>query len=403
MNLTASSTLGEASRNQNYPEGNPIPYFSRPWNSCIVLGRGVPRPAENRVFSIWKGTMQMISRLFFLTAVLTPLFILAPALSDEINVAPPVVCAEVTRLSFPLTVQALGNAKANESVEIRPRISQTVTAICFEEGQELATGDILVELENAEALAAVAETRARLVDSQSKHQRGLELFKLELTSTAELEQLEARRDADRAALAAAEARLAETVVRAPFAGRVGLRRISLGALVGPSTVITTLDDTDPIKLDFDVPETALSRVAVGLPVVAHSAAWPDSSFRGKVSSVDTRVDRISRTVTVRALVPNPRGLLLPGMFLTVDLLREDVTALMIPEQAVVPEQSRQFVLVVGAGNLIEKREVALGRRRPGQVEILRGLDEGELVVAEGTQKARPGQPVTVAGRLEVTR
>ena len=299
-------------------------------------------------------------------------------------------------------MEALGNARASESVEIRPRISQVITAIRFTEGQEVAAGEVLVELENAEALADVAEARAALVDAESKHERGVELFELELTSEAELEQLEARRDADRAALAAAEARLGETVVRAPFAGRVGLRRISLGTLVGPGNVITTLDDTDPVKLDFDVPETALSRLAVGLPVVARSAAWPDSVFRGTVATVDTRVDPVSRSVTVRALVPNPQGLLRPGMFLTVDLLRHDVVALMIPEQAMVPEQSRQFVLVVGDDGLVAKRQVELGRRRPGQVEIVRGLEAGELVVVEGTQKARPGEPVNVVQRLEVT-
>lgn len=327
----------------------------------------------------------------------------AAAPEDAAGSGPAVICAAATRLAFPLTVQALGTARANESVEIRPRISQIITAIRFEEGMEAAAGEVLVELENAEALADVAEARARLLDSQSKHQRGQELFKLELTSAAELEQLEARRDADKAALAAAEARLAETVVTAPFAGRVGLRRVSLGALVGPTTVITTLDDTDPVKLDFDVPETALARVEAGLSVSARSAAWPDSVFRGLVSSVDTRVDRVSRTITVRALVPNPRGLLRPGMFLTVDLLKDDVNAIMIPEQAVVPEQSRQFVLVVGDDGLVSRREVELGRRRPGQVEVLRGLAEGELVVAEGTQKAQPGKVVRVVGRLEVTR
>lgn len=321
--------------------------------------------------------------------------------ADPSAAGPAVVVAPATRLSFPLTVQALGNARANESVEIRPRVAQVVTAIRFSEGQDVAAGQVLVELENAEALADVAEAKAALVDADSKFERGEELYRLELTSEAELEQLAARRDADRAALAAAQARLAETVVRAPFAGRVGLRRISLGTLVGPGSVITTLDDTDPMKLDFDVPETAISRVAVGLPVVAHSAAWPDSAFRGTVASVDTRVDRVSRTVTVRALVPNPAGLLRPGMFLTVDLLHEDVPALMIPEQAVVPEQSRQFVFVVGADGLVQKREVQLGRRRPGQVEVLKGIAEGERVIVEGTQKVRAGSPVTVAGQAEV--
>jgi membrane fusion protein (multidrug efflux system) len=178
--------------------------------------------------------------------------------------------------------------------------------------------------------------------------------------------------------------------------------VSVGSLVAPSVVITTLDDTDTIKLDFDVPETALSQVQEGLPITAHSAAWPESTFTGTVASVDTRVDPVSRTLTVRALVPNPKQLLRPGMFLTVDVVREEVTALMIPEQAIVPEQSRQFVLVVGDDGVVQRREVQVGRRRPGQVEITSGLFEGERVVAEGTQKARPGEKVQVVGQIEVT-
>ncbi|HPF69471.1 MAG TPA: efflux RND transporter periplasmic adaptor subunit [Candidatus Krumholzibacteria bacterium] len=336
-----------------------------------------------------------------LTMLMLALSLITPTARAAGTGAPPVVVARAVEVSFPLTVQALGNARANESVEIRPRISQTVTAIRFDEGQDVAAGDVLVELENAEALAAVAEAKAALADAESKFQRGQELFRLELASAAELEQLEARRDADRAGLAAADARLAETVVRAPFAGRTGLRRVSLGSLVGPTTVITTLDDTDPVKVDFDVPETAIARVAVGLPVEARSAAWPDTVFHGAVMSIDTRIDRVSRTLTVRALVPNPRGLLRPGMFLTVELLRRDVTALVVPEEALVPEQSRQFVLVVGDDGTVERREVTLGRRRPGQVEIVRGLAAGERVVVEGTQKARPGQPVEVVGEAEV--
>jgi membrane fusion protein (multidrug efflux system) len=178
--------------------------------------------------------------------------------------------------------------------------------------------------------------------------------------------------------------------------------VSLGALVGPTVVVTTLDDTDPVNVDFDVPETALGRLAEGLPVEARSAAWPDTTFHGAVASIDTRVDPVSRTVTVRARIANPDGLLRAGMFLTVKLLRRDVTALVIPEQAIVPEQSRQFVLVVLDGGTVEKRPVTTGRRRPGQVEVLSGLEEGELVIAEGTQNARPGDTVDIVGRIEMT-
>lgn len=329
-----------------------------------------------------------------LAALLCPL---VAARAEE----PRVIVTVAKRLPFPLTVQAPGTARANESVEIRPQISERITAIHFEEGQRVEAGQVLVELEDTEARAALAAARAALVESESQIRRARQLFETRALSASEVDQRLAQRDADRAAVDAAEARLADTDVSAPFPGRVGLRRVSLGSLVTPDTMITTLDDTDTIKLDFDVPEASISLLAAGLPVEARSTAWRDVLFRGSVGSVDTRVDPVSRTVTVRAILPNEEGRLRPGMFLTVTLLRDDASALVIPEQALVPEQSRQYVLVVGPGNVVEKREVRTGRRRPGQVEVLAGLAEGERVVAEGTQKARPGQTVAVDGELDV--
>jgi len=315
--------------------------------------------------------------------------------------APRVIVAEAKRLDFPLVVQAPGTARANESVEIRPQVSETITAIHFTGGEHVGAGKVLVELQDSEARADVAARRATLLESESQASRAQELFKTKAASASLLDQRVAQRDADRAALDAAESRLAETKVRAPFAGRVGLRRVSLGSLVTPSTIITTLDDTDTIKLDFDVPETALSLLSEGLPVVARSAAWPDRSFEGKVASIDTRIDPVSRTLTVRALIPNPEAMLRPGMFLAVELRREDVTTLMVPEQSLVPEQSRQYVWVVRSDDTIEKREVKTGRRRPGQVEIVDGLAEGERVVTEGTQKVQAGDSVQIDAVVDV--
>jgi len=316
---------------------------------------------------------------------------------------PGVIAAEARVVTFPLAVEGLGTARARESVEIRPALSERITAIRFEEGQRVEARQVLVELEARALRAAVAVARATLVESDGQLRRARELHATNSLSDQELESRTARRAADRAALDAAEARLDQTVVRAPFAGRLGLRRVSPGSYVIPSTVITTLDDTEVMKIDFDVPETALSRLAEGLPVTARSAAWPDEPFEGQVETIDTRVDPLSRTLTVRAVVDNPEGRLRPGMFLTVTALRQDVTALVVPEQAILPEQSTQYVLVVGGNGSVEKREVSTGRRRPGQVEILSGLAEGEVVIAEGTQKARPGSSVEVLGWIEVPK
>jgi len=312
--------------------------------------------------------------------------------------APGVIVNAATIKPFPLSAEALGNARANEAVDIRPEITAAVTEILFAEGQRVEKGEVLLKLHDSEPLADLAAAKAALVDSESQYRRSNELFKTQVVSESQLEQLEAKRDADRAAVHAAEARLAQTVIRAPFSGQLGLRRISAGSIVSPSTIITTLDDTSQIKLDFNVPEVFLARLERGLTVSARSAAWPELRFSGKVASIDTRVDPVSRTIIVRALLPNEDMRLRPGMFLTVSLLKEDVQSLMIPEQAIVPERSRQFVMVVGQNQLVDMREIKTGRRRPGEVEVLEGLSPGELVIVEGTQKARPGQPVTIAGR-----
>lgn len=313
----------------------------------------------------------------------------------QVAETPTVVVAEARIDSFPLVIEALGNAAANESVEIRPVITATLMEIGFEEGQQVKAGAVLAELENVEALAEVAAARATLAESEAQFRRLSELFKTKAVAESQLNEITARRDADHAAAAAADARLAHTVVRAPFDGQLGLRRVSPGSLVGPATIITTLDDTRNIKLDFDVPEVYLARLEVGLEVTAHSAAYKDAVFRGQVVSVDTRVDPVSRTIKVRALLDNESGLLRAGMFLTVTLFKQDIESLMVPEEAIVPERSQQFVWVVDEAGIAEFRAVRTGRRRPGEVEILDGLRAGERVIVEGTQKARPGAAVQV--------
>lgn len=328
--------------------------------------------------------------------LLLGLLLLSPTLLAQApGAAPAVVVDRATLESFPLSVEALGNARANESIELRPVISAILMSANFDEGQFVEAGSVLAELENVEPLAELASARANLAESEAQYQRLNKLFKTNVVAQSEVYEIAARRQADLAAVSAAEARLAHTVITAPFSGRLGLRRVSPGSLVTPLTVITTLDDTASIKLDFDVPEVFLALLKPGLEVTARNVAYPDQVFRGIVSSVDTRVDPVSRTVTVRAKVDNADGHLRPGMFLTVSLLRQDLIALMVPEQAIVPERSQQFVWVVDEASVAELREVRTGRRRPGEVEILDGLAPGDQVIIEGTQKARAGQPVVI--------
>ncbi len=333
--------------------------------------------------------------------LLLPLLVAAlSACSEEPSAAPrggwgataKVVTAQVELRPMVDEIEALGTARANESIEIQPRVASLIDRVNFEEGQVVRKGDLLVELENKEIVAGLAVAEAALSESRSIYERSKSLASSQAISASNLEQLLAQVQVDEAQVEAARARLANTRILAPFDGRVGLRRVSPGSFANTSTVITTLDDVSQIKLDFSVPETFLTVVKGGMDIVAHSLVYPDREFLGTVSSVDTRLDPVSRSVQVRALIPNVDGMLKPGMFLTVDLQRDRGDVLVAPEQAIVPEGTRQFVYVVKDG-VAEKRPVILGRRVPGFVTIEDGLEPGEEIVTEGTHKIRDGSGV----------
>jgi membrane fusion protein (multidrug efflux system) len=303
-----------------------------------------------------------------------------------------VITAKVELRPMVDEIEALGTARANESVEIRPRIASLVERVVFDEGQMVQQGELLIELENSEIVAGLALARASLSESRSIYERSKSLASAQAISASNLEQLLAQVQIDEAQVEGARARLSNTRIRAPFAGRVGLRRVSPGSFVDTSTIITTLDDVSQIKLDFSVPEAFLTAITEGMDIVAHSLVYPGREFVGAVSSIDTRLDPISRSVQVRALIPNQDGVLKPGMFLTVDLRRDRGDVLVAPEQAIVPEGARQYVFRVADGKA-EKRPVTLGRRIPGFVTIAEGLEAGDEVVTEGTHKLRDGSSV----------
>jgi membrane fusion protein (multidrug efflux system) len=294
-------------------------------------------------------------------------------------------------------INALGTARANEAVEVTSKVSNTVTAVRFSDGQRVQQGQVLVELDSDQARADLAAAEAASAESASQVKRSRELIDSRVISESQFEQLEATMKANAARVAAARSHVDDTVIRAPFTGRVGLRRVSVGSLVSPGTTITTLDDLSVIKVDFSVPENFLAGLRDGLKVTATAAAFPSRDFKGTVTGVDSRIDPVTRSITVRAAVPNPDLLLKPGMFLNVTLARDEHEALMVPEAALVPEQSRQFLFVIEDGRAM-RREVRIGRRQPGRVEIVAGLKPGEQVIVEGTQKVREGGAVRVLDR-----
>jgi len=196
-----------------------------------------------------------------------------------------------------------------------------------------------------------------------------------------------------------EAQIADRRIIAPFSGMVGLRRISPGALVEPGTLITTLDKTDTMKLDFTVPETYAGTLRPGLAVAGRSNAFPDRDFEGAVAMVDSRIDPVTRSVAVRALLPNPAGDLKPGMLMTVVLERNPRESVAIPERAIVPVGDSRSVFSVVDG-VARRKVVVTGRRVPGFIEVKEGLKAGDLVVTDGVLSIQDGADVEVAGRFE---
>lgn len=303
--------------------------------------------------------------------------------------------------------ESVGTVRANESLTITAKQVGNVAVIGFEEGQRVVAGQVLIELETRERKADIDQAKSDLEqskalrdDARSRLDRARQLRSSGNVTEARLDELEAAfRAADarvrsaEARIRALDARLDDVRLTAPFDGRVGLRQVSLGALVQPGTVVTTLDDISRVKLDFSVPEVFLGRLEPGLKVVARTPAFPGRTFTGDVSVVDTRVDPATRAVRVNALFDNPDEALKPGMFLNVELVleRRD-NAVLLPEEAVVPEGARQFVFVV-KDSRAQRTEVKLGTRQQGTVEIASGVAPGDLVIVRGVQRVRHGQPV----------
>lgn len=308
----------------------------------------------------------------------------------------PVTLAEVRLERFVDRVEALGTLRANEMVVLTANVTEQVTALHFDDGKRVQAGALLVELTNAEENAALQEARAAEEEAKAQYERVKPLAAQGSAAKSAYDERLREWEIAKARLAAAQSRLEDRLVKAPFAGVVGLRNISIGALVRPGDVITTLDDDSVMKLEFHVPATYLETLRPGLEIVARARAYEDRDFRGQVRSVDSRVDPVTRSVIARAEIPNPDRALRPGMLMSVDLLKKPRDALVIPESAVVPSGRKTFVFRVDeAGGKAQRREVRLGSRREGEVEVLDGLAAGDRVVSHGTQRVRDGQPFTV--------
>jgi membrane fusion protein (multidrug efflux system) len=306
-----------------------------------------------------------------------------------------VVTAEVREAAVVERIESIGTARAREAVTITSRVSGIVTAIGFEEGQKVEARDVLIELDRSQQVAALDRSRAVADDARTKLDRARRLRATQAVAEAQIDQLEAGLAQAEAQVREAAAKVEEMKIIAPFAGRVGLRQVSLGALIQPGTVVTTLDDLSRLRVEFAVPEVFTARLAVGQRVVATSRAFGERRFEGDVTVVDTRIDPATRTVRAVAEFPNPDETLKPGLFLNIALtLAERPVALLVPEEAIDPVGDRTFVYAVRDGRAV-RREVRLGMRAQGEVEVVSGVTAEDQVVVRGLQRLRDGVPVHV--------
>ena len=309
----------------------------------------------------------------------------------------PVEVIKAGTVMLPQTITAVGSLRSDESVTLRPEVAGRITAILFQEGQRVTKGATLVRLDAAINLADVQQVRANLALAKSKYERAIDLSGRNFISSQARDEAKNNFEVAQAALALAEAKLAKTELTAPFSGIIGLRVVSVGDYVKEGADLVNLEAIDPIKVDFRVPETFMRDVQVGQAVVVALDALPGKTYDGRIIALNPLVDAGGRALVIRAQVRNQDAALRPGMFARVTLItRAEKESLVLPEEALVPQGTEQFVFRVVDGKAV-RAAVKTGQRRDSKVEILSGVDKGDMVVIAGQIRLRDGVSVRVAG------
>ncbi len=307
--------------------------------------------------------------------------------------AVPVDTVTVERATLARKVEAVGTTRARQSIDVRPAASGRVVELAFSPGARIDEADVLVRLDSASEEADVAEARAERREAELALERARALAERNNVAAATVDGLEAAFEAADARLRRSEKSLDDREIRAPFAGIIGLKQVDVGARVDEDTVIATLDDLAEIEIDFRAPEIHFGEVSAGQKIEATSAAFGNRSFEGSIATIDSRIDPVSRAFQVRAKIPNPDLTLPAGMFMLVELTLAERDVLTVPEGAVMLSDRQASVFVIEDG-VAERREIELGQREIGRVEVVDGLAEGERVAVTGLQRLRPGSAVT---------
>lgn len=308
--------------------------------------------------------------------------------------------AVATPKEFSNQIRVLGVARGRRSVNITSSTSELITRVMFTDGQRVAAGTPLVQLQATEEDAGIILARAQVTQAQRQYERFSELGERGFAPRMMVEQYRTELETARASLSAAQARRADRTIRAPFSGVLGLSTVTAGTLVNPGGIIATLDDIDVVRVDFPVPERYLSVLRSGQAISATVDAYGEETFAGRIALIDTRINEQTRSVTARAEIPNPGGRIRPGMAVRVAVTQGERMAPAVPEAAVQYEGDGAFVYRIAAaekGSTAQRVEVEAGAVEGGFVEIISGLNAGDRVVGSGLNRIQPGAPIRVAG------
>ena len=309
----------------------------------------------------------------------------------------PVELGKPEKLNWQKSVLAVGSLRSDESVIVRAEQSGRITALNFKEGQPVRQGQVLVQLDDSVARAELEQARANQKLGKAKFDRAVELKQRNFISGQAQDEAEnAMRVAD-ATVSLADAKLAKLTIKAPFSGTIGLRTAGTGDYVKDGQDIVNLEKTDPIKVDFKVPEIFQSKIKVGQALSVALDALPGQTFTGKVVAVNPQLDTAGRAVVLRAQMDNRSGVLKPGMFARVRLTLADTgETVVVPEQAVAMQGEDQIMFRVIDGRAM-RTKVEVGQRRDGKVEIVEGVSGSDTIVIAGWQRLRDGAAVRAAG------
>lgn len=326
--------------------------------------------------------------IIFLLFLVGPAWAQAPGADKPV----PVKMMQVQNATVTDTVTAAGTLSAHESVILRPEIDGRIVSLSFKEGQTLKKGAIVVRLDDAEQRAALAAAEADLKLAESRFKRSEELAGKGFISQQALDEARANLDIIKARVREVRVAQDRTVIRAPFSGLAGLRKVSPGAYLKKGDDIVELAAVDQLNLDVRVTEIYLPLVKIGQPVTLTVDALPGKTFTGKVYAMEPVIDLSTRGALVRARISNPKGQLKPGMFARVSADLGSRTAVVVPEQSILLKGNQTFVYKVEEGKAL-LTPVQLGNRRPGEVEVATGLDAGDTIVVDGLLKVKPGSLV----------